>query len=349
MYLNLKKKYFLTIFSVLVLLTPLFYYIFSLIVILDCTRTKIIKYLTYPIYNIYEPNRKAFCKLTYLDKHKLIFFSDSTNAGKADNTTKSIAEYLENSIKKKVLTVDLGGGNADIYSEFVGKSNFINYSNIDYAVITLNLRIFSEQSYTFLKFYQNKQRYFSKVFYEPFKVVNLIELNKLIFNPTVNENKILNWKKRKVTINDITFNLGETENKDQKKNEAYFKTYMGEIEYDHPILLSIIKLNKKLNDLGVKLIVYSTPINITEAKNEFAVVNPYLISEKQLETRILNNVKIIKKELYKYDIPFLDLTFKIKDPKIFYDREKNISSEHINFTGRNFVARELVKFIYKIN
>ena len=72
MYLNLKKKYFLTIFSVLVLLTPLFYYIFSLIVILDCTRTKIIKYLTYPIYNIYEPNRKAFCKLTYLDKHKLI-------------------------------------------------------------------------------------------------------------------------------------------------------------------------------------------------------------------------------------------------------------------------------------
>ena len=223
MYLNLKKKYFLTIFSVLVLLTPLFYYIFSLIVILDCTRTKIIKYLTYPIYNIYEPNRKAFCKLTYLDKHKLIFFSDSTNAGKADNTTKSIAEYLENSIKKKVLTVDLGGGNADIYSEFVGKSNFINYSNIDYAVITLNLRIFSEQSYTFLKFYQNKQRYFSKVFHEPFKVVNLIELNKLIFNPTVNENKILNWKKRKVTINDITFKLGETENKDQKKMRHILK------------------------------------------------------------------------------------------------------------------------------
>ena len=177
MYHNLIKKPFLTIFSTLILLTPLFYYIFSLIVILDCTRTKVVKYLIFPIYNIYEPNRKAFCDLTYLDKHKLIFFSDSTNGGKADNTTKRISEYLENNIKKKVLTVDLGGGNADIYSDFVDNSYFINYSNIDYAVLTLNLRIFSEQSYTFLKFYQNKQRYFSRVFYEPFKVTNFIELN----------------------------------------------------------------------------------------------------------------------------------------------------------------------------
>ena len=71
---NLKKKSFLSIFSILLLLTPLFYYIFSLIVILDCTRTKVIKYLIFTIYNIYEPNRKVFCKLTYLNKHKLIFF-----------------------------------------------------------------------------------------------------------------------------------------------------------------------------------------------------------------------------------------------------------------------------------
>ena len=203
MHVNLKKKSFLTIFSILLLLTPLFYYIFSLIVILDCTRTKIIKYLVYPIYNIYEPNRKAFCNLTYLDKHKLIFFSDSTNHGKTDNTTKGISEYLENNIKKKVLSIDLGGGNADIYSDFVDNSYFINYSNIDYAVLTLNLRIFSEQSYTFLKFYQNKQRYFSRVFYEPFKITNFIELNQLIFNPAINENKILNWKKKEVTIKKI--------------------------------------------------------------------------------------------------------------------------------------------------
>ena len=346
---NLKKKSFLSIFSILLLLTPLFYYIFSLIVILDCTRTKVIKYLIFPIYNIYEPNRKVFCKLTYLNKHKLIFFSDSTNRGKTDNTTKGISEYLENNIKKKVLSVDLGGGNADIYSDFVDNSYFINYSNIDYAVLTLNLRSFAEHSYTFLKFYQNKERYFSRVFYEPFKIKNFIELNKLIFKPTITENKILNQKKRKVIINNIIFNLGENKNKDQKKNEEYFKIYMGKIENDHPILLSIINLNKKLNDLGIRLIVYSTPINITEAKQEFAVKNQYLISEKQLEKRILNNVKIVKKRLYQYDIPFLNLTFRIKDPKIFYDRDYNITSEHINYIGRKFVAKELSKFIDNIN
>ena len=101
MYHNLKKKPFIVIFSTLLLLTPLLYYIFSMIVIIDCTRTKVIKYLIYPIYNIYKPNKMAFCELTYSKNHELIFFSDSTNNGRLDVTTKEISEYLEKNIKKK--------------------------------------------------------------------------------------------------------------------------------------------------------------------------------------------------------------------------------------------------------
>ena len=345
MYHNLKKKPFIVIFSTLLLLTPLFYYIFSMIVIIDCTRTKVIKYLIYPIYNIYKPNRMAFCKLTYLKDHELIFFSDSTNRGSLDVTTKGISEYLERNIKKKVLSVDLGGGNANIYSDFVDYSYFINYSKINYAILTLNLRIFSEQSYTFLEFYQNKQRYFSRVFYEPYKIINFIKLNNLIFDPKITENKTLDWKKREVTINHIKFNLGENTNKEQTKIEAYFKTYMGKIKKNHPILLSIINLNEKLKSLGIKLIVYSTPINITEAKQEFNINNQYLINDKQFEERLFDNIKIIEEKLYTHNIPFLDLTFKIKDLKNFYDRDDNITSEHINYIGRKFVAKELQKFI----
>ena len=230
MYHNLKKKPFIVIFSTLLLLTPLFYCIFSIIVIIDCTRTKVIKYLIYPIYNIYKPNRMAFCELTYLKDHELIFFSDSTNRGSLDVTTKGISEYLEKNIKKKVLSVDLGGGNANIYSDFVNYSYFINYSKINYAILTLNIRIFSEHTYTFLEYYQDKQRYFSRVFYEPYKITNFIKLNNLIFDPKITENKNLEQSKREVTINNIKFTLGESADKEHTKIEAYFKVYMGKVK-----------------------------------------------------------------------------------------------------------------------
>ena len=113
MYHNLKKKPFIVIFSTLLLLTPLFYYIFSIIVIIDCTRTKVIKYLIYPIYNIYKPNKMAFCELTYSKNYELIFFSDSTNNGKLDVTTKEISEYLEKNIKKLKVISDRLKANID--------------------------------------------------------------------------------------------------------------------------------------------------------------------------------------------------------------------------------------------
>ena len=344
MYHKLKKETFIFIFSILLFLTPLFYYIFSMIVIIDCTRSKVIKYLIHPIYNIYKPNSMAFCELSYLKNHKLIFFSDSTNRGRLDTKTKAISEYLEKNIKKKILSVDLGGGNANIYSDFVDYSYFINFSKTSHAILTLNLRIFSEQSYTFLEFYQNKQRYFSRVFYEPYKIINFIKLNNLIYNPKITEHEILDWKNKETTINGIKFNLGENPNNKQTKREAYFKTYMGKINKNHPILLSIIDLNEKLKNLGIKLMVYSTPINITEGKKEFKNDNKYFINEKQFEERIISNIKIIEEELNTHDIPFLDLTLKIKDTKIFYDRDINISSEHINYLGRKFVAKELKEF-----
>ena len=168
----------------------------------------------------------------------------------------------------------------------------------------------------------------------------------MIFDPKINEEKITNFKKRKVTINNITFELGENMNKDQSKDESYFKTYMAKINNNHPILLSIINLNEKLKDLGIKLIVYSTPINIVGGKKEFSVNHKYLTDEQQFEKRIFNNVKIIENTLHDHAIPFLNLTFKIKEPDIFFEKWV---SEHINYIGRKFVAKELSKFIDNIN
>ena len=121
---------------------------------------------------------------------------------------------------------------------------------------------------------------------------------------------------------------------------------MGEIYNNHPILLSIINLNEKLNDLGIKLIVYSTPVNITEGKKEFSVNNKYLTDEQQFEKRIFNNIEIIENKLQEHSIPFLNLTFKIKKPEIFFEKW---ASEHINYIGRKFVAKELSKFLDNIN
>ena len=42
---NLKKNHFIVTFSILLLLTPFFYYIFSIFVIINCERSKVFKYI----------------------------------------------------------------------------------------------------------------------------------------------------------------------------------------------------------------------------------------------------------------------------------------------------------------
>ena len=86
----------------------------------------------------------------------------------------------------------------------------------------------------------NKFNFFSKKKRKNNKHQNNIEnlLNERLKkkNPLkINEEKITNFKKRKVTINNITFELGENMNKDQSKDESYFKTYMAKINNNHPI------------------------------------------------------------------------------------------------------------------
>ena len=345
MHINLKKKSFILTFGILLILTPFFYYIFSLFVIINCERSKVLKYIFYPIHEIYKPDRRAFCNLSRLKDHEIVFLSDSTNLGRVDQTTKGISGYLEYFTNKKTLSVDLGGGNAETFNYFFDNSPFIDFSNVKYVILTLNLRAFAETSYTAAEFLDSKDRHFSKIFYNPYKIQDLIELNKLIFDAQLLEKKIINWESKNTVIDNVKIKKKiKTDNNVLKINE-YFKTYMGKIELNHPVLLSILKLKKKLNKMGIKLIVYSTPINISEAMNEFRNDNKYSLNNKSFEDRIILNLLNIKNSFYLNDIPFLDLTFQIKNIKTFYDRDYNISSEHIDYKGRKFVADKLQQFI----
>ena len=77
MHINLKKKSFILTFGILLVLTPFFYYIFSLFVIINCERSKVLKYIFYPIHEIYKPDRRVFCNLSKLKDHEIVFLSDS--------------------------------------------------------------------------------------------------------------------------------------------------------------------------------------------------------------------------------------------------------------------------------
>ena len=342
---NLKKNHFIVTFSILLLLTPFFYYIFSIFVIINCERSKVFKYIFYPIHEIYKPDRKVFCKLSKLKKHEIVFLTDSTNLGRVDQSTKGISGYLEYFSNKKTISVDLGGGNAETFGYFFDKSPFINFSNVKYVILTLNLRSFAVTSYTAAEFLDSKDRYFSKIFYQPYKIKNLIELNKLIFNSKLLETRIINWEKEDALINNVKIEKKIKTDNNVLKIDEYFKTYMGKVDSKHPVLLSILKLKKKLDNMDIKLLVYSTPINISEAKQEFKFNNKYFVSNKSFEDRVVFNLSNIKNYFFLNNIPFLDLTFQIKNIKTFYDRDYNISSEHIDYKGRKLVADKLNQFI----
>ena len=166
--------------------------------------------------------------------------------GRVDQTTKGISGYLEYFTNKKTLSVDLGGGNAETFNYFFDNSPFIDFSNVKYVILTLNLRAFAETSYTAAEFLDSKDRYFSKIFYNPYKIQDLIELNKLIFDAQLLEKKIINWESKNTVIDNVKIKKKiKTDNNVLKINE-YFKTYMGKIELNHPVLLSILKLKKKI-------------------------------------------------------------------------------------------------------
>ena len=174
-------------------------------------------------------------------------------------------------------------------------------------------------------------------------------MNKLIFNSQLLETRIINWEKEDALINNVKIEKKIKTDNNVLKIDEYFKTYMGKVDSKHPVLLSILKLKKKLDNMDIKLLVYSTPINISEAKQEFKFNNKYFVSNKSFEDRVVFNLSNIKNYFFLNNIPFLDLTFQIKNIKTFYDRDYNISSEHIDYKGRKLVADKLNQFINLID
>ena len=132
-------KDFIYKFCFLVLLTPLLYTIFSLIVIADCHKTKFLKYVFFPIHKIYEPDKKYICELRNLKKeNEIIFLGDSSNLARENPREKGISDLISEKLNQKFLTLSYGAANSSLFEAIIDKSPLINYSNIKYFIITFN-------------------------------------------------------------------------------------------------------------------------------------------------------------------------------------------------------------------
>ena len=119
-------KDFIYKFCFLVLLTPLLYTIFSLIVIADCHKTKFLKYVFFPIHKIYEPDKKYICELRNLKKeNEIIFLGDSSNLARENPREKGISDLISEKLNQKFLTLSYGAANSSLFEAIIDDLYFL--------------------------------------------------------------------------------------------------------------------------------------------------------------------------------------------------------------------------------
>ena len=334
-------KDFIYKFCFLVLLSPLIYTIFSLIVIVDCNKTKFLKYVFYPIHKIYEPDKKYICELKNLKKkNKIIFLGDSSNLARENPREKGISDLISEQLNQDILTLSYGAANSSLFEAIIDKSPLIDYSNIKYFIITFNYTLFST-----IKFQAEENEFiydklYSEIFYNPIKLKKLINYNKLVFAPE----KILKKEREK----DFFINNKKVLMKNyQTKAEKYYYMY-NKISDNDESLIFLENLSKKIKDLNAIPIIYLTPINFKGISSAYNQENKYEINSKEFLNRTKNNLEIIKKKFKSLGIIFIDLSLDIDDESIFF--EKNKSSTHLNYEGRKYVSQKVSDlFIKKLN
>lgn len=329
------SKHFIFKLCFLSFLTPLFYIIFSLIVITDCSKTKILKYFFFPIHKIYEPDKKYICELKKIDKkNKIIFLGDSSNLARENPREKAISDFISEQLNENILTLTFGAANSSLFETIINKSPLIDYSNIKYFIITFNYTLFSTIKFLPPKYEFIYDKLYAEIFYNPMKISKLINYNKLIFKP---ENIFINKEKKDFFINNKKVVMENY----QTKAEKYYYMY-DQIRKDDESFIFIENLSNTIKDLNATPIFYLTPINFTGISSAYNQKNKYGINGEEFLKRTKNNLEIIKKKFKDLNIIFIDLSLDIEDESIFFEKDK--SSTHLNHEGRKYVSKKVLEF-----
>ena len=213
--------------------------------------------------------------------------------------------------------------NLDIYSEFI--KYIIEKKSDQVMIIPINLRSFSpawdmRPHYQFIK-----EKNILNGFPIRQNILGFINYSEKEFmNKSIYHNKIEIGK-----IKDFDYPFENI----QDKPNGFIYQYMQEFDSNHRKLKSLVEIINLSKKYDLDIIFYITPIDITMGKS---------LKIKNFEKTIFKHLEIVKDILINSRVHYIDLSSSLDSTFFSYKIKPN---EHLNFSGRQYVADELARFI----
>ena len=271
-------------------------------------------------------------------KMDVIFFCDSTNFayGLQDADKRPISRMLQDIMpERQVLTLDHGAFNMDIYLAFCryiarGK----NRPNA--IIIPINMRSFSPGWDQRSDWQFEEERFFLnhphlRPFFKPLAVFKAVSTNEISLEQ-YNQTSVYCDEELVGTVREFDFMCTDPNAvaDDDIRKKCIFQ-YMYPLRPDHRKLRSMLEIVKILNSVGVRLILYITPLDMETGQK---------CLPGRFSDRVGANIELVKTLLRNQNVEPLDLSQSIPAENFSWTVYPN---EHLDQHGRLFVADSLAK------
>lgn len=255
----------------------------------------------------------------------ILYFADSVMRyhSKYDTNKEGIDELLSALSGRTVLPVNSDAYSALIYRDYVGLLRKTR-TMPSLVVIPINMRSFSDGWVKYPKYNFRLQRmyinYLASHTFQPYDYITYKFFGE--------DDEIRAWEKQDVVYKGVRIGKIKELHLNETPAAAFRYYYMYSLDAGNNIFVSLQKTFDELATLQVPVLVYITPVNI-EAGEKYAPA---------LREIMTVNIAVVRRFLEKNRIRYLDLSFSL-DPGRFVTPDT--PSEHLNFRGRSFVAKEI--------
>ena len=273
----------------------------------------------------------------------VIFFGDSTLTYSSvnDQSSMSTPEILWRLLPKAhVWAVPHPSTNMDVYDAFI---EFMAHEKLHpkCVIIPINLRSFS-LVWTLNPYMQLRdEKFISKFentvwikFYHPLGVFKF-------FEPPVSQysyehTKILYKKQNLGRIKDLYFDpLSSTNDREKRTKAQFILDYMYPLTVQNHTFQMMLKLVQHLKNSGIEPVFYITPIDIQTGSE--------LIGDDFVKA-ITDHTQLIKSVMADHSINVLDLSTTLPAQYFIWKEASDQNpNEHLNISGRYFIAKSLVE------
>jgi hypothetical protein len=271
-------------------------------------------------------------------KVDIVYFCDSTNFayGLQDTDRRSISQMLQDIMpEREILAIDHGALHMDMYlafCQYISRSR--NRPNA--LIIPVNMRSFSLGWDQRPNWQFEKERFFLnypllRPFFKPLAVFKAVRANEISVEQ-YNQTGVYCDEELVGTVREFDFMCTDPNavTDDDIRKKCIFQ-YMYPLKPDTRKLRSMLQIVKILNSIGVRLILYITPLDMETGQK-------YLPG--RFSDRVGANIQLVKTLLRNQNVEPLDLSQSVSAENFSWTVYPN---EHLDQHGRLFVADSLAK------